>query len=559
MISSRALRLWSLGVLVFGFALSFGLNGAKSNLAAYLVAAVRTLRPELWSRDFVINTPVIHPVFAKLAALLLYLDPSGWLIGLSNVAAVCAGMWCLYRLVVATAPREHFSAFSFVLIVAAASRTGSIGGSYFFSDTFQPSTLGSLALLAATYSFVRGKALPAGIWLALAGAVHLNYLVLALPVFGLAWLLSWRPRSLGALLAIVGPALPVLALFVPLLVASGGGSAAVATEARRILQDVRNPHHYHVATFASSFLPWAGFQLLGAAALWARAKEGEPAARRLLALLCGFAVLIVPAALLSSVVLVRWIDALFAWRVAPHANLLAQVAIGGALARAYAEPSFSAPRLSRGQRLLGGLGLVALLLAVLAGALLPASVLTLALVALALARPWWPGAAQAPERVPPLLELALALTAACALAPTLAKLDADSDLLGGKDRDLEALCGWVKASTPVDALLLTPPDEEGIRLACQRSIVADWKLTPVVPADVLHWYERIELITGRKPFRREAELSGYATLDAPRVHQVRAAYGADFWVVRDDAEHTPQVPPAYQHGRFRVYRLPLSQ
>jgi hypothetical protein len=507
----------------------------------------------------VINTPVIHPVFAKLAAALLYVDPSGWLIGLSNVAAVCAGMWCVYRLVVATVSREHFTAFSFVLIVAAASRTGSIGGSYFFSDTFQPSTLGSLALLAAAFFFVHGKALAGGIWLALAGAVHLNYLVLSLPVFGLAWLLSWRPRSLASLLAIVGPALPVLALFVPLLIASGSGPAAVASEARRILQDIRNPHHYQVASFAWSFLPWAGFQLLGAAALWSRAKEGEPVARRLLALLCSFTVLIVPAALLSSVVLIRWIDALFAWRVAPHANLLAQVAIGGALARAYSEPSFSVARLSTVQRLLGGLGLAALLLAVLAGTLVPASVLTLALVALALARPWWAGAAQAPERTPPLLELALAATAACALLPTLAKLDSDSDLLGGKDRDLEALCGWVKASTPIDALLLTPPDEEGIRLACQRSIVADWKLTPVVPADILRWYERIELVTGRKPFRHEAELAGYATLDASRVHQVREAYGADFWVVRDDAEHPPQALPAYRHGRFQVYRLPLNQ
>lgn len=556
-ISSRALRHGSMAALVLCFAVGFGLNSIKSNLAAYLVSAMRVLRPELWARDFVINTPQVHPFYARLGALLLHLDPSGWLIALSNVVAVCAGMWCVYRLLVATIERpdrDAFVAFAFVLMLAASSRTGSIGGSYVFSDTFQPSTLGSLALLAACHAFIRGSALRSGVWLALAGAVHLNYLVLALPVFGLAWLLSWHARTAASLFVMLLPALLVLAAFVPLLLASGGGPPAVTDEARRILQDVRNPHHYRVAAFASSFLPWAGFQLLGAAALWSRAASSQPACRRLLGLLCGFTSLIVPAALLSSVVLIRSVDSLFAWRVAPHANLLAQVAIGGAIAHAFSSPTFSIAQLGKAERLLGAGGLAALLLAALSGTLLPSSLLTLAFVALALSKPLWQSAATMLR-----LELLTAGVAACVIAPSLLRLDAESDLLGGRDRDLEALCGWVKANTPIDALLLTPPDEEGMRLACQRAIVVDWKLTPVVPADVLRWAKRMEDVTGRKPLQGSADLAGYAALDSRRLQQVHQAYGGDLLVVRRDAQFQSTVLPAFQHGRFRAYRLPLGQ
>jgi hypothetical protein len=543
------------------FALGFGLNFGKSNHASYLLASEKLLDPQLWTRDFQVSTQHYHPAYARLGALLLMLDGSGWLIALANVVAVAAGVWLVARLQRSLWPERDvaaFAAFSLLMCLAAASRTSSVGGAYVFSDILQPSTLGSLGLLAAALALARGQALLSGLGLALAGAFHLNYLVLALPVFGLGWLLGDRERPLRSTLLGVLPALPILIWFLPLLIASGAGSPQVTEEARRIYQDVRAPHHYHVKTFAPAFLPWLGFLLVGAAALWDRARQSGPE-RRLLGLLAGFAALIVPAALLSSVVVVRAIDSLFAWRLTPHSNLLAQAAFACAAAPALLGAP-SEPTSKPARALLLG-GVACLVLAALLGPLRSSALIALAVLVLAWARPRWEAklGTAARQRLPELTAAALLLTFAVAEATPLSELVNHSDLLGGRDRDLQALCGWVKQHTPKDSLILSPPDEEGVRFRCQRAIVVDWKTTPILPGELLQWSQRLEDVTGRRPLRAEADMVGYSTLDGPQLSALAARYGADLLLLEKHAAFTPKTPPAFEQGRFRLYRLPLDQ
>ena len=265
-----------LGVLLVAvsvcFALGFGLNYGKSNQSFYLLGSVRLLHPELWSRDFVANARDYHPVYTQLGALLLRLDETGWLIALCNVAAACFGSWCCYRLARALDPAlDRIVPFVIVLSLATASGTNGAGDSYVFGDIFQPSTLGSVGLLGSALAFVRGRALLAGLALALAGAFHANYLLLGIVVLGVAWLVAgerrWRD---GALL--LAPAGLVLLAFLPLILASS--ESVLASEARRIFQDVRLPHHFRAERFAPDFLPFLGFGLLGAASRGARAQRG---------------------------------------------------------------------------------------------------------------------------------------------------------------------------------------------------------------------------------------------------------------------------------------------
>jgi hypothetical protein len=141
----------------------------------YLLSSVRMLRPELWTRDWLAHTHHYHPLYAELGALMLRLDPTGWAIGLANVAAVGGGMSCVYRLLrlLLDAP-QAFVGFMLVLTLAGVSSTDAVGGSYVFADIFQPSTLDSVGLLGACLAFVSGRWLLAGLCLAFAGAFHLN-------------------------------------------------------------------------------------------------------------------------------------------------------------------------------------------------------------------------------------------------------------------------------------------------------------------------------------------------------------------------------------------------
>ena len=102
------------------------------------------------------------------------------------------------------------------------------------------------------------------------------------------------------MIAGLGPPLVVLGFFLPFLLSSM--DSKLCLQAQHIYQEMRAPHHYVVPTFAWDFSFWAGFQLLAAAVLIGPAQRGLAVQRRLLCLLAGTWLLVVPAALLSSVV-----------------------------------------------------------------------------------------------------------------------------------------------------------------------------------------------------------------------------------------------------------------
>jgi hypothetical protein len=210
------------------------------------------------------------------------------------------------------------------------------------------------------------------------------------------------------------------------------------------------------------------------------------------------------------------------------------------------------------QRILGGLGAGCLVLAAVLGharetSLLAASVLILALVvaryrasagahALSSSQQGWVFAA-------------LCVTFLVGSNARLRHLSRDSDLLGGRDRDVGALCQWLQKSTPVDSLLLIPPDEEAVRFRCRRAVVVDWKATPALPSEVLEWQRRIEDVTGAHPLKGEADLSGYQKLGQRQLEQLRARYGFDVVVLRRGAAFSPAAAPDFSFGRFAAYRL----
>jgi hypothetical protein len=117
------------------------------------------------------------------------------------------------------------------------------------------------------------------------------------------------------------------------------------------------------------------------------------------------------------------------------------------------------------------------------------------------------------------------------------------------------LCGWLEANTGVDDVLLTPPDEENIRFRCRRAIVVDWKAAPMKHSDLLAWYERIEAVSGRKPFKSAADLQGYSAMSHERLQALRQRFGFDYVVARRSAPLEIGTEPTFRGERFLAYRL----
>jgi len=549
-------------LLALLFGLSFGLNYGYSNQTTYLLGAVKALHPSSWTRDWLVTqTHFYHPAYAWLSTGLLRLSPSGLLIACTNAVLIAGGMLALFLVLKRLARERAFPAFCLLLVLASVTRTLAPGGTYAFSEIFQPSTLGSLGVLLAAAAFVADRPLASGLCLAFGGAFHVNYLLLGLCVFGVAWLLTGRERLIVRALLGLGPAALVLLFFLPFLLANA--RPAVSAEALRIYQDVRSPHHYRVPRFAWDFATSAGFQLLGAAVLIGPARSGMRVQRRLLSLLFGCWLLVIPAALLSSVIVVRSITQLLAWRICAEADLLAQTALCAALVSVYCDGRAALRGYDRRAWALAASGLVALLLGSLAGGNWNTSLLVLVLcVVAALISAGWLGrlTSKAQTGLPlTSLSLALVLTFVGVNVVRFSQLARHSNVLSGGDPAVTELCAWAQAYTPENALFLTPPLEEDLRFQCRRAIVVDWKSPPALPSEVLEWFDRIENVSGRHPVLGDADLTGYEQLDAPRVAKLRARYGVDYVVVERGHELDLGVSPLFSGQRFVAYGLGIER
>jgi len=552
-----------LGLLLLSFGLGFGLNYARSNQVIYLLDSLKALHPTAWTRDWAINhhAYIRHPTYAVLATWMLRLSPTGYAFGIANVLCIALGMLAIYRLLRLFTERERaLPALCIVLLLASVTRTQAAGGGYAFSEYFQPSTLGSLGVIAAMVAFVAGRPLLSGLCFAFAAVFHVNYLLLGLCVFGGAVLLGGRARLIPRGLAQLGPALLVLIAYLPFLSASA--APGLSADAQRIFLDIRSPHHYVVPTFAWNFSFWVGFQLLGTAALIGPARQGAVLQQRVLQLLISSWLLVVTGALLSSVVVVRFVQQLMAWRLCPQGDLLAQSALGLALVTVFCEGRSALSTFDRSARWLAGIGFSALVLGSLATGHWNATVVVACLLlAAALVAT---GVFDKVSRSNPgtlsigVVTVGLLLALVGANFRRFSRLSRDSNLLSGADPGVAELCEWAGRHTPEAALFLTPPREEELRLRCGRAIVVDWKTCPVVPADVFEWYDRLEKVTGRKPFLREDDLDGYQSLDAARVSALRERYDFDYVVVERGHELALGVAPAFSGLRFVAYALPQA-
>ena len=435
------------------------------NQTIYELDPLHRANPELFRRDWFAHDPYL-PVYGWLTWWLYALDSEGPIAVLAaNFVVSLATYVAIYWLVasLSTGLRGFVLLASFVTVTMGRA----MGGSYLLAGYLQPASLATLGWIVAMVALVRGRYLACGIALALSGFIHVNHLVLGIGLFALPAVVALvrREARLLDLAALLVPQLLVLVGFLPdLLAAAGPGREALG-----ILVHFHAPGHYLGRRLISWIPGLVGWQI----AAWAALPLIDGRRARMLwwfalsscAVAVGTAVLIHRPAF-EFLTQVRWS------RIAPFGQLACQVLVIAAVMRDRTAPASLFARRA-------WLAAAVALALVLQGRHLHTPWLVIvaeiagSAAVIAAPRRWARGAGIALA--------AVALAAALWSSPRGAGLTARPIGSAGE----LALFDWVRRSTPVDALFLTPPDMPAFRVLARRAIVADTKSAPLQPVLLL--------------------------------------------------------------------------
>lgn len=567
---SRMLRVAPYVVAALGsllFASSFGFDYGVDNQVAYLLGALRMAHPGILQQDwYATQTTHYHPAFAYLTGALLVLDKSGWSIAIALMVVITAAMTFVYAAAeVLVGKRLALPSFLLLLCIAFVSRTHSVAVSYIVDHILQPSTLGGLGLIAAIPFYLRGNWLASGVALALGGLFHANYLILGFPLFGLAHLMLGRRQLVRRGLFQLGPSLVPLALLMPVIVKSAGSTHAA--EAQHIYYVVRSAHHYRPVGYEINFNPFVAWQMIGIALGWPLLRGPHLPSRRLGTLLTAMLAVLWIGTVLTTATYQPRVAQLFVWRLAPFSDLFCQLLGCIAIARFVTEPS-SVRRVPRASwaLLLAGLGFLTMyygirkhetLLHLLAALVFAPVVVLLLARLLELVRKKLPVA-----RIEALWRRAgvwaLALSAAGLLVdvakPQLETVRQRSVLIQGLPATHRELFRWMRKHTPVDARFLTPPGYETMRYHGRRSIVVDWKSTPILPSELVEWRNRLADVCGR-PINGAGDLGGYDSMNQQRLEHLTRKYALDYVVLRRGLERGLMGERVFENAEFVVLKL----
>jgi hypothetical protein len=563
----RAIEYGVVALAALAFAASYGFNYGFDNQVVYFLKSLALTDKSLLRADWFTNhTTQYHRVFIYFGALLLKLNSRGWAVAIAQFIAVFVGALCMYRLVKRVAGAAlGVAAFLVLLSMLFITRTSSVAASYLFDTIMQPSTLGALGSVAGTLFFVEERWFQSGLCLAVGGAFHANYLVLAYPIFGLAHLALGFKGLQKRLLEQFAPLVAVTIVLSPLLLAASHTKAS--PEAQEILFRIRSPHHYNPSHYERNFMPVAAWQLLGIGAGWLIHRT--PDGRRLGAVFGGLMATIWTGTILTTFVDIPKVTQIFVWRFAPNADLMGQILVACALVQVLARPrrlrSYAPVAIGL---VCAGLGVFGLYFRNKDGAQLPRLLFAFFGIAVA-ARLLDLGLDLLARLVPTQASLVIVIKRWLGRSPILVGAIAlymiapdrvaqgytRSTLFKEEGGSQAELYRWLRESSPKDAVYLSPPDLEGLRYLGQRAIVVDWKAVPLIPTELLGWYERLCDVTGRHVGGLN-DMAGYGSLDPERLALIVSKYHPDYLIVRRGAERRfPDLQVAFKNGGYSVLKV----
>ena len=315
---------WILLFVSVTVAVSFGLAYGNNNQNTYLIDGMTKIFPDFLINDwFARQTNHYHSKFSLLLQLIHFtsLPLAQTLVAIELLLRI-AGLAAIYNIVRLIAAKEASLCYLMVLFLVVTEQTTSVGESYIFAATLQPSSLGGVCTLVALYWFLKERYYLSGLFHALAGWMHTNFLLLGIVFFGLAHLFSGRTALIKRLFQQFITVVPVFLLVLPFLLgmaASQGGE-----ESSRIFFQIRAPHHYMPMSYLKGFYPfWRLVSDGPGLPRIARRKFGSTATGGHTFLEFLFS-LVVIATFLTTVIFIPIVAKLYFWRLAPFSVLLSQ-------------------------------------------------------------------------------------------------------------------------------------------------------------------------------------------------------------------------------------------
>jgi hypothetical protein len=482
--------------IAFGVALTLFMQGyqfGRSNHTVYLLDALRRVEPGLLQNDwFTTQTLQYHAVFGWVTRELFRLGAvaPAFMIGyLGLVVLMHVAWWRLVRLL-----GGGTGTFVLSVLTYQVSAAGTALGNYQIlqDSAFLPSNIAAVAMLWMLTFRLDGRNLAAGLCLGLAGLFHLNYALVAVPLWGLlvaGEMIRRRAARVDrtlvlATIAALGPSLVNIAL--AWRVTSQQTGRMPLAEFVDLYVRLRHPHHYDPSSWPAWL--WVSFLLPMplAVAAW-RGARADPALRktwdeaaRIFLIFCGLIV----------------------------------IALAGAGAVYVSETLVQASlyRFSVFPKLLGCIGAAFLVERV--------------------ARRWK-------------IERAVTACAACAGLVLMCACAERGPYLGmfrlvHDDPPYDAVCDWARQNTPADAVFLVPPQEEDFRLRARRAIVINFKGVPQLSGEFPEWRDRLrdvldlpDLRVLPTPFASTlaAIRDRYEALPPAHLEAVSRKYGARYVLV----------------------------
>jgi hypothetical protein len=467
---------------------------------------------------------------------------------------VTAGIFVIYRIALAFSQQWALVTFIIVLLFVMIDRTLTVGMSYLFGTGLQPSALASVAWLASILLFLRGRIQPSGVFLALGGLFHANFLILGIGMFSLAHLSLGRNALLRRLAGQLIPSLLILSFDLPLILAlsTGEGSAT----ARTIFQQIRAPHHYIPDTYLMDFWAWSGWMLAGLGATLSI--DNRSVRLPTLAMLGSISASVIGATFLTTLVFVPTISQLYVWRLAPFGVILSQVAVASFAVRV------TGGTLSLFDRQhLVPLAVVALGgLFILRGYLHNYQILSSPIMTILGMSVLTVGLAMLINYKPSAVGMSVSIFAVAAVGLLFSYLPSRvsaaysrSTLLSPQALGEECkLYQWAQRS-PISSNFLIPPELEEFRLFGARAIVVDFKSTPIKPSELIAWHKRVEEVAGRKVGNEADAVEGYRNQTLSQLSQTAHRFGANYIVI-DRKHHIAEIRgdlPLFVSARYAVY------
>jgi hypothetical protein len=386
-------------------------------------------------------------------------------------------------------------------------------------------------------AWARDRMLVAGIALGIGAAFHLNYAVLGIGVFALAELCTRRP-TVKRFAMLLGPSLVVLIVFLPAMIAAS--RAVDGQHALDVLVKFTFPIHFKPARIRTEI--WA---LMGWLAIaWAMRPQTRGDARDRLwwFAVSGMAAVLVTL-LVVSIPPFLTLTRLFVWRIAPFPQLAGQIIL---VAGVFDIARGDVPRPTRWRLATLGAGAAAVIYNAFTRPrdLFPPTitcVLVICALAIVVRREWIVRALCIATCV-----WALWLERATLVAPNMFETFEPP------------VTTWARASTPVDALFLVPPNHTKFRLHARRAIVVDTKSPPMYLDELVAWYSRLcTAVDADKLTALDEASEKYDALPPDRLIAIARTFEAQYILVQRQRSATRlPYPVAYEDEFDLVYALP---